>query len=126
MCRLILESADRTIERIHRVNQIRVQKLYQKYSFEQFGDPCFKMMCKKFAIYSTSYVYDECYSIGMKAYMYTICRCSLKADSPKLIRGYLYVIMRAYFICVLNTIDERRIICRENHLRPVDSEHYTV
>ncbi len=58
--------------------------------------------------------------------MYTICQCSLKKDSPDLIRRYLYVIMRAYFICVLNIIDESKIICQENHLRQIDSSHYTI
>lgn len=121
-----MESSDRVIEKINDRNHIQVQALYQKYPFEQFGEPCFKIMRKKFAICHSSYVYDECYSVGMKAYMYTICQCSLKIDSPDLIRRYLYVIMRNYFICVLNTIDEGRIICHENHLKRVDSSHYTV
>ena len=58
--------------------------------------------------------------------MYTICQCSLKTDSSDLIRRYLYVIMRAYFICVLKIIDESKSICQENHLRQIDSSHYTI
>lgn len=126
LCKCTLEYADRAIKRINDRNHIQVEALYQKYPFEQFGEPCFKMMRKKFAIGYSSYVYDECYSVGMKAYMYTVCQCSLKTDSPDLIRRYLYVIMRIYFICVLNTIDESGIICQEHHLKRVDSSHYTV
>jgi hypothetical protein len=121
-----LQYADRAIERIHRRNSIQVQALYRRYPFEEFGESCFKIMRKKFAIYRSSYVYDECYSVGMKAYMYTICQCSMKEDTPDLIQRYLYVIMRAYFICVLNTVDEGRIICRENYLSRIDSSHYSV
>ena len=126
LCKCTLQYADRAIERISYGNRIQVQELYQKYPFEQLGESCFKVMRKKFAIYQSSYAYDECYSVGMKAYMYTICQCSLKKDSPDLIRRYLYVIMRAYFICVLNIIDETKIICQENHLRQIDSSHYTI
>lgn len=126
LCKCTLQYADRAIERISYGNRIQVQELYQKYPFEQFGESCFKVMRKKFAIYQSSYAYDECYSVGMKAYMYTICQCSLKTDSPDLIRRYLYVIMRAYFICALNIIDESKIICQENHLRQIDSSHYTI
>ncbi len=126
LCKRILQYADRAIERIHRRNSIQVQELYRRYPFEQVGESCFKRMRKKFSVYRSSYVYDECYSVGMKAYMYTICQCSLKKDSPDLIQRYLYVIMRAYFICVLNTIDEGRIICRERCLTRVDSSHYSV
>ena len=65
-------------------------------------------------------------AIGMKAYMYTICQCSLKEDTPKMISRYLYVVMRAYFICVFNTVDEGRIICREKNLKRIDSNHYSI
>lgn len=126
LCQGKLQYADKAIERIYYRNSIQVQALYQKYPFEQFGESCFKIMRKKFAIRRSSYVYDECYSVGMKAYMYTICQCSLKTDSPDLIRRYLYVIMKVYFICVLNTIDEGKIICKENHLKRMDSSHYEV
>lgn len=59
--------------------------------------------------------------------MYTICQYSLKTtDSLDLIRRYLYVIMKVYFICVLNTIDEGKIICKENHLKRMDSSNYEI
>lgn len=126
ICKRTLQYADRAIKKINQRNSIQIQKLYQKYPFDQFGESCFKIMRKKFAIYHSSYAYDECYSVGMTAYMYTICQCSLKTDSPDLIRRYLYVIMRVYFICVLNIIDESKIICQENNLKRVDSNHYTI
>ena len=78
LCKCTLQYADRAIERISYGNRIQVQELYQKYPFEQLGESCFKVMRKKFAIYQSSYAYDECYSVEMKAYMYTICQCSLK------------------------------------------------
>lgn len=126
LCKRILQYADKTIERIHQTNNVQVQKLYQKYPFEEFGESCFKILRKKFAIYQNNYIYDECYSVGMKAYMYTICQCSLKEDTPKMISRYLYVVMRAYFICVFNTVDEGRIICREKNFKRIDSNHYSI
>lgn len=111
---------------IRQIIYIQVQKLYQKYPFQEFGESCFKILRKKFAIYQNNYIYDECYSVGMKAYMYTICQCSLKEDTPKMISRYLYVVMRAYFICVFNTVDEGRIICREKNLKRIDSNHYSI
>ena len=46
--------------------------------------------------------------------------------TPKMISRYLYVVMRAYFICVFNTVDEGRIICREKNLKRIDSNHYSI
>lgn len=69
LCKRILQYADKTIKRIHQTNNIQVQKLYQKYPFQEFGESCFKILRKKFAIYQNNYIYDECYSVGMKAYL---------------------------------------------------------
>lgn len=46
LCKRILQYADKTIKRIHQTNNIQVQKLYQKYPFQEFGESCFKILRK--------------------------------------------------------------------------------
>ena len=60
LCKRILQYADKTIKRIHQTNNIQVQKLYQKYPFQEFGESCFKILRKKFVqILLERYAYSE-------------------------------------------------------------------
>lgn len=105
---------------------MKIQKLYLKYPYETYGEQCFRRLCWRFRIKKHYYWYDECYSVSMKAYMYTICHCSMKEDSEKLIIAYLYKMMKVYIICVLNSFYESKNICILNNLKAIDVEDYRV
>ena len=55
-----------------------------------------------------------------------IYKCCMKVHNSEVIIRYLYVIMRIYFICIINISNERRIICKENNLIVLDIDHYSV
>lgn len=118
--------ADKSIAKMNALNYQYIQYLYQEYPFEKYGDRCIKRICCKYRIRHDSYLYDECYSIGAKAYMYTIGMCSVKNVNEKLICGYLYVVTRIFIICVINTSDEVKQICNVNGLSRIDVQHFSV
>lgn len=105
---------------------MKVLEMYELYPYEKYGEVCFKRLRWRFRIRKDSYLYDECYSIAMKVYLYTMCRCSLKNHTPALINAYLYKVMGIFIICVINTYDERKNICVLNNLRSVDIDGYRV
>lgn len=120
------EYADNSIERMNEINRNYIQQLYKEYPFEDYAVRCIKRVCIRFGIKRDSYLYDECFSIGAKAYMYSIGRCSVKKVNEQLIRGYLYVVTRVFIICVLNTYDQSKQICKENGFKQISSDDYRV
>lgn len=102
---------DKSINRVYCFNQKRVKEMYDIYPYEEYGEKCFKRLVHRFELRKDSEIYQECYDVAMKAYIYTICRCSLKNDCDELIRAYIYKVMRIYIICVFNIYyGERRKI----------------
>lgn len=112
--------------KMHTLNKELIQQLYTKYTFEDYSIPCVKRICWRFGIRKDSYLYDECVSIGAKAYIYTISMCSTKDLNEQWFRGYLYIVTKVYVMCILNTFDQAKQICKENGLKQIDSQDYRV
>lgn len=103
ICRKTIEDyCDKSIDKVYAANREKVQKLYELYPYEDYVDRCFNKMVRRFELRKNNELYRECYDVAIKAYIYTICRCSLKEDSEDLIRAYLYKMMRIYIICIFN------------------------
>jgi len=114
------------VRRAKKYNKEIVESLYRLYPFEKYAEVCFKRIIRKFHIYRNSYLYDECYSVSSQAYMYTMSRLSYQTHTEESVKKYLYTMTRIYVICVLNTSNEAREICKQNNLRVIDVNDYRV
>lgn len=117
---------ENAMERAQKCNKEAIEVLYRLYPYEKYVDLCFKRIIGKFRIYRNSYLYDECYSVSSQAYMYTISLLSCRTHTEEWIKRYLYKMIRVYIICVLNTCNEVKEICKQNNLSPVDVNSYKV
>ena len=107
-------------------NNEMVELLYRLYPYEKYGEDCFKRIIRKYHIHRNNYLYDECYSASFQAYMYTISLLSYRSHTEEWVRKYLYTVTRIYVICVLNTSNEAREICKQNNLKMIDVNDYRV
>lgn len=117
---------ENAVERAWKCNKEVIEILYQLYPYEKYGDTCFKHTIRKFRIYRNSYLYDECYSVSSQAYMYTMSLLSYQTHTEERVRRYLYKMIRIYIICVLNTCNEVKEICKQNNLKAIDVNNYSV
>lgn len=114
------------IDRAYKNNREIIELLYQIYPYDQYVENCFKRVLRRFHICRSSYVYDECYSVGIQAYLYTISVLSWRVHTVEYMRRCLYRMMRVYIICVLNTCNEVKEICKYNNLRKINVSDYRV
>ena len=103
-----------------------IESLYCLYPYEQYAESCFKRIIKKYHIRKNSYLYDECYSASSQAYMYTVSLLSYQEPTQEMVMRYLYKMTRIYIICILNTSNEVKEICKHNHLKVINVNDYRV
>lgn len=117
---------ENAVKKAQECNKEVIGRLYRLYPYEKYVDICFKRTIRKFRIYRNSYLYDECYSASSQAYMYTMSLLSYQTHTEESVRRYLYKMIRIYIICVLNTCNEVKEICKRNNLKAIDVNDYRV
>ena len=66
-------------------------------------------------IYPGQGCYDDCYSAGMQAYLYSIHRCALMGYTNVI--GYIAKMQRIYLICAIVVYRDTAYLCKEHGLR---------
>lgn len=117
---------ENAVRRAKMRNKEIVELMYRLYPYEKYAEVCFKRVIRRYHIYKNNYLYDECYSVSSQAYMYTMSMLSYQKPTEESVKKYLYTMTRIYVICVLNTSNEVREICKQNNLRVIDVNDYRV
>ena len=101
----------------------RVNEYTQRYPFEIYADPYIERMLRKKRISPNNPRYDECYSAGMFAYLYSIHRCALMKYSH--VESYIKKMIKVYFVCAIVIYNETNNLCKTHGFRHVqlDAEY---
>ena len=114
------------VESIRSIGDIckeRVNEYTERYPFETYADPYIERTLRERRISPNNPRYDECYSAGMFAYLYSIHRCALMQYSH--VESYIKKMIKVYFVCAIVVYNETNNICKANGLRHIqlDAEY---
>lgn len=110
--KVIGEYNDRAIEKVRRKCAERVEALYIKFPFDGFAEKRLGQLLRKYRIDPHCGCYDDCYSAGMMAYLYSVHRCAyMKYEN---VEGYIAKMLRIYLICAIVAYKDSQNLCEEN------------
>lgn len=100
----------------------KVQKLYQDYPFETFGEPVIKRAIKKNGISEHRIEYQECYAAATDAYMYSIHRCAFCGYLN--VGAYIKKMVAIAIIWGIIIANENKYLCKVNNLKNINIDAY--
>ena len=106
-----------TIEKIGKICTTTVNKYIERYPFEKYANAYIVKELYKYRINTSHDNYDDCYSAGMVAYLYSIHRCAYMKYSHT--EAYIKKMIRIYIICALVIYDDTYNLCKENDFKEV-------
>lgn len=110
--KVIGEYNDRAIEKVRRKCAEQVDALYEKFPFEGYVEKRLRQLLRKYGIAPTCGCYDDCYSAGMMAYLYSVHRCAYMGYKNE--EGYVAKMLRIYLICAIVAYKDAQNLCHEN------------
>ena len=120
-CRKVLGVyAYRSMERARLLCGDAVLQYFERYPFEQFGEPQIKRELIRHSIFKNRAEYDDCYDAGMLAYLYSIHRCAAKGCHY--VSFYVQKMIRIYVQCARVVYRDAHNICKLYHFREVNAE----
>ncbi len=109
----------RVIKRISSAMPEAIQKYYEMYPFDIFGETNILRVLRKNGIREYQAEYQECYSAAMYAYMYSIHRCAYCGYTDKHVINYIKSMIGKAIIWGIVITREAHYICKANNLRIV-------
>ena len=88
------------------------------FPYEIYGDPIIKKKMKYFGIKEHQLEYQECYSIAMETYIYSIHRCAFCEYSH--FEYYNRKMIKLAILWGILLSRENIFICKENNLRLIE------
>ncbi len=96
-----------------------VREYYEEFPFESYGEPIILRNLRKNGIRENRAEYQECYSAGMYAYLYSIHRCAFCGYTGQHVENYIKLLVAKAMIWGIVTARATQYLCKENDLRPV-------
>lgn len=90
------------------------EKTINEYSYRSM-ERVSRRALRRCRIYPGQGCYDDCYSAGMQAYLYSIHRCALMGYTNVI--GYIAKMQRIYLICAIVVYRDTAYLCKEHGLR---------
>lgn len=111
----INEYSYRSMERVSKTCPEKVEALLLRFPFDDSQDKQLRRALRRCRIYPGQGCYDDCYSAGMQAYLYSIHRCALMGYTNVI--GYIAKMQRIYLICAIVVYRDTAYLCKEPGLR---------
>ena len=106
----------RSIDRIFSAMPEIVSEYKAQYIYDERLVSYTKYVLKRMGVSASRDYYDDCISNSFQGYIYSICMCAMYGYSGTHVSNYIKKMIRVTVICGINTSDEVRHICKENHL----------
>lgn len=122
--KVIGEYNDRAIEKVRWKCAEKVDVLYSTFPFDGFTEKRLRLLLRKYRVFPNHGCYDDCYSAGMMAYLYSIHRCAYMGY--KNVEGYIAKMLRIYLICAIIVYKDSQNLCHENGFQEIriDQDDY--
>lgn len=111
----INEYSYRSMERVSKTCPEKVEALLLRFPFDDSQDKQLRRALRRCRIYPGQGCYDDCYSAGMQAFLYSIHRCALMGYTNVI--GYIAKMQRIYLICAIVVYRDTAYLCKEHGLR---------
>ena len=111
----INEYSYRSMERVRKICPEKVEALLLRFPFDDSRDKHLWQALRRCRIYPGQGCYDDCYSAGIQAYLYSIHRCALVGYTNVI--GYIAKMQRIYLICAIVVYRNAAYLCKEHGLR---------
>lgn len=90
----------------------KIADYIKRYPFEKCAERYLRKQLHIFKIHPSVSHYDDCFSAGMMAYLYSIHRCAEMSYDH--VEPYIKKLIRIYIICALVIHNDAKNLCREN------------
>ena len=110
-----------SIEKIQKTHSEEVNRLFDEFPYEKYGERLIKNVLNQLDIKPNSYEYAECIEAGMMAYVYCINRFAV--IKCVYIEAYLNKVIKIYVKCTLIICRESQNICRENKFKLIELDN---